>query len=140
MNRVLAVVLALALASCDRHTDYRDAWVGTYQGEVEVGTQYPSSIGGPWTMFDTTYIQPWVIEVALDGDSSLALTGFRDTVAADFGVLKVPASGIFFRQTGGGSSYAELGIVFGHDSLTWNSFNKCGIPCSSWARGILHRN
>jgi hypothetical protein len=140
MNRVLAVVLVLVLASCDRQTDYRKAWVGTYQGEVELGTQYPSTVGGNWTMFDTTYTQPWTIEVALNGDSSLALTGFRDTVVADFGVLKVPASGIFFRQTGGGSSYAELGIVFGHDSLTWNSFNKCGIPCSSWARGILYRN
>ena len=30
--------------------------------------------------------------------------------------------------------------MFGHDSLTWNSFNKCGIPCSSWARGVLARN
>ncbi len=140
MNRLVWVALALALVGCDRQTDYRNAWVGTYQGDVELGTQYPSTVGGNWTMFDTTYIQRWTIEVALNGDSSLALTGFRDTVTADFGVLKVPASGIFFRQTGGGSSYAELGIVFGHDSLTWNSFTKCGIPCSSWARGILHRN
>lgn len=140
MNRFVWVALALALVSCDRQTDYRNAWVGTYQGDVELGTQYPSTVGGNWTMFDTTYTQRWTIEVALSGDSSLALTGFRDTVTVDFGVLKVPASGIFFRQTGGGSSYAELGIVFGQDSLTWNSFNKCGIPCSSWARGILHRN
>jgi hypothetical protein len=55
MNRVLAVVLVLVLVSCDRQTDYRKAWVGTYQGEVELGTQYPLTVGGNWTMFDTTY-------------------------------------------------------------------------------------
>ena len=140
MNRILWIALAVALASCERHADYRNAWVGTYQGSMELGSQYPSTVGGIWIMFDTTFTQSWTIEVAKEGDSSLALTGFRDTVTADFGVVKVPASGIFVRQTGGGSSYAELSIVFAHDSLTWNSFNKCGIPCSSWARGVLARN
>jgi hypothetical protein len=135
----LAVTLLL-FVQCEVPKDYRTAWVGTYQGSVEIGTQYPSTVGGNWVMFDTTYIQQWTIDVALEGDSSLALTGFHDTVAADFGVLKVPASGIFYRQSGGGSSYAELGIVFARDSLTWNSFTKCGIPCSSWARGIVYRN
>jgi hypothetical protein len=88
-------------------------------------------------MFDTTFTQNWIMEVRLDGDSSLALTGFRGADSANWGAIKVPESGVFFRQSGGGSSYAELGITFAGDSLVWNSFSKCGIPCSSGSHGVL---
>ncbi|MFZ9733115.1 MAG: hypothetical protein ACO3BA_07085, partial [Schleiferiaceae bacterium] len=77
--RILGGLLltALALSGCDRWRDYRSNWVGTYEGPVEIWTQYPSSTGGTWIMFDTTFAQNWTMEVRLDGDSSLALTGFR---------------------------------------------------------------
>jgi len=133
------LLAALALSGCDRWRDYRSNWVGTYEGPVEIWTQYPSSTGGTWIMFDTTYAQNWTIEVRLDGDSSLALTGFRGADSANWGVIKVPESGVFFRQSGGGSGYAELGITFAGDSLVWNSFNKCGIPCSSGSNGVLRK-
>jgi len=129
----------LVLASCERWEDYRARWVGSFSGQVELHSQYPTSVGGNWIMFDTSYTQDWVIHVEMDGDSSLLMTGTRAGEVANFGTVQVPLTGAFLRQTGGGSSYAELRLQFSPDSLSWYSFNKCGIPCSSWSQGLLTR-
>ena len=129
----------LFLASCERWEDYRAQWVGSYSGQVELHSQYPTTMGGNWIMFDTSYTQDWVIHVEMDGDSSLLMTGTRAGEVANFGTVQVPSTGSFLRQTGGGSSYAELRLQFSPDSLSWYSFNKCGIPCSSWSQGVLTR-
>lgn len=139
-NRSILFYLSiLVLASCERWEDYRARWVGSFSGQVELHSQYPTSVGGNWIMFDTSYTQDWVIHVEKDGDSSLLMTGTRAGEVANFGTVQVPPTGAFLRQTGGGSSYAELRLQFSPDSLSWYSFNKCGIPCSSWSQGVLTR-
>ncbi len=139
-KRPLFFAVGLVLcASCERWEDYRNPWVGTFTGQVELHSQYPTTVGGNWIMFDTSFTQEWVIQVDLDGDSSLSLVGTRVGEPANFGTVQVPTTGTLLRQTGGGSSYAELRLQFSPNSLSWYSFNKCGIPCSSWAQGVLTR-
>ena len=95
---VFFVLSILALASCDRWEDYRAQWVGSYSGQVELHSQYPSTVGGNWMMFDTSYTQDWVIHVEMDGDSSLMMTGTRAGAVANFGTVQVPPTGSFLRQ------------------------------------------
>jgi len=85
----------LVLATCERWENYRAQW-GGYSGQVELHSQYPTTVGGNWIMFDTSYTQDWVIRVEMDRDSSLLMTGARAGEVANFGTAQVPQTGSFF--------------------------------------------
>ena len=100
-NRSILFFLSiLVLASCERWEDYRARWVGSFSGQVELHSQYPSTVGGNWIMFDTSYTQDWVIHVEMDGDSSLLMTGTRAGEVANFGTVQVPPTGAFCAKQG----------------------------------------
>lgn len=141
MRRILLLgFFTLALWACERHRDYRNTWVGSFEGEVEHGTSYPSTDSlGNWYIYTGTSTEIWMLEVEKDGDSALVLTKWVDGTAEDLGSFHVTPSGEYFTQSGGGSSYSSLEIMFSADTLTWNRFQKCGIPCSSWTTGTLVR-
>ncbi len=66
-------------------------------------------------------------------DSTLNfLFTYNDTVFVARNDLPISNDYTYFDAWGGGSSYGSLHIQFKSDSiLSYNLFQKCGIPCSS---------
>jgi hypothetical protein len=141
MRQILLLgFFTLTLWACERHRDYRNAWVGEFEGDITHGTSYPSTdSNGNWIILTQTMLSHWQLVVEKDGDSALSLTKYVDGNTHILGSFPVKPTGQYLMQSGGGSSYHSLEIWFASDTVTWNDFQKCGIPCSSWTTGTLVR-
>jgi hypothetical protein len=141
MRRLLLLgFFTWALWACERHPDYRHAWIGAFEGEVEHGTSYPRTDSlGNWYIYTGTSTEIWQLQVEKEGDSLVHLTKWVNGTMEDLGPFQVKPTGQYMTQSGGGSSFSSLEIWFSADTLTWDRFQKCGIPCSSWTTGTLAR-
>jgi len=112
---------------------YLTRWLGIYEGTSHHWVSYPTEINGQWQI--TTYhtynnVLVNVAQSSQDSCLDLAIT-YHDTINGSQNGLKFSVSGTHSSQWGGGSSQGSLDIHFDRDSLKYNYFQKCGIPCSS---------
>jgi len=132
----VAFILLFTLPACKKEstppmpTSYLAKWYGSYHGTSHKWTSYPQG-----STFVTTH---WYKDVLVDvqkgsTDSTLnfAFT-YDDTILSSRNDITFSENYAHNSQWGWGSSYGSLDVQFSNDTvLTYNLFQKCGIPCSS---------
>lgn len=108
---VLAACLAVFVGCEDKDNDYRDAWVGTYEGDC-----YCHASAGSDNQFDTIYANESV-SVSKQGDEGLLV----DFVTGQSFPVNCTSEGIFTSTTGNPHSEWD-GCVKG-DSLFFNYYD-----------------
>lgn len=132
-NLVKLLVVLFLFISCQKDSNdpstYLDPWLGIYQGTSHHWISYPSD-----TTFVTNHsyrsVMVEVVKGNMDSTVNLQIV-YNDTITELKTDLKVSFTGHHFSQWGGGSGYGSLTFDFRNDSLIYNYFQKCGIPCNS---------
>lgn len=133
---LLILCISIVFFSCkkdeeknEEKTSYLDQWVGKYKGTSHHWSTYPSD-----TILITNdeYKEVSVEVKKNETGSSLDLTLTYNDGNVDFkNGLEFSSSGHHFSKWGGGSGYGSLTIDFMSNSLCYDYFQKCGIPCDS---------
>ncbi len=112
---------------------YLSKWAGSFEGTSHHWIGSPQQVHGEWQYVVNHYYNEVLAEVSLSSqDSCLDFTfTYNDTEVFNNYGLKFLPSGTHYSNWGGGSSYGYLQISFETDSLHYNKFQKCGIPCNS---------
>jgi hypothetical protein len=112
---------------------YLFKWTGTYQGLSDHWISYPTEVNGQWQYVTNHTYKNAVVTVTMSNQvSCLDIAISYDSAAAEISSgLNFSSSGNYFNQWGGGSGYGSLTIKFSGESITYNYYQKCGIPCSS---------
>ncbi len=135
MRWIAAFLLSLVFISCQKEnttppvpvpvSDYRDTFVGHYEGK---GMSY-SAIFNDYSETQHS-VQAQVEFGEMDSTINILLI-YDGQDSSEIRDWKIPEDGISSETAGGGSSYRSLSIVFTTDSMEYDYFGKCGIPCSS---------
>jgi hypothetical protein len=112
---------------------YLSKWIGIYGGISHHWSSYPTEINGHWQFITNESYRKVSVDVSLGGQDSCLnfIITYDDTVIDTKENLLFSNSGVHFSQWGGGSGYGSLNIIFKSDSLYFDNFQKCGIPCNS---------
>lgn len=112
---------------------YLSKWVGIYDGVSHHWMTYPTEINGQWQMVTNHNYYSVMVNVSQSSqDSCLDFTfTYNGNNVSAKNDLKFLPPGAHYSNWGGGSGYGSLSITFEADSLNYNLFQKCGIPCSS---------
>lgn len=108
-------------------------WIGMYNGISRHWSSYPVQVNGQWQTINNIKYNKVLVNVTKsvrDTCLDFSIT-YNDSIINTRNGLKFLASGTHFSQWGGGSGYGSLNIGFVRDSLKYNYFQKCGIPCTS---------
>lgn len=120
-------ILSCKKADISTPTSYLDQWTGEYEGTSHHYSTYPGD-----TFFVTNdYYKNVLVDVrksSLDSCLDLTIT-YDDTLVETRNDLIFSGAGVYFSEWGGGSSYGSLTVAFKPDSLHYDYFQKCGIPC-----------
>jgi len=143
-NRFLLLLLVLLIFSCKKETpptepvSYLARWYGTYHGTSHKWTSYPQGS----TYVTNHWYKDVVVDVQKGGTDSTLNFAFTydDTIFSSRNDIKFSSNYSHNSQWGGGSSYGSLDVQFSNDTvLTYNLFQKCGIPCSSGEDFVIYK-
>lgn len=111
---------------------YLEKCFGKYEGKTLLWSTYPKNVNGNLILCNDSTITMVSVEViAGTQDSSLNIQINRSgRNPENIQNLFLPIHYTYFSSSGGGSSYSSLQIIFRNDSMIFNRFQKCGIPCS----------
>jgi len=120
---------------------YLTKWLGIYEGISHHWSTYPCEINDQWQIITNHDYKKVLVNVTKSRQDScldFAFT-YNDSIMDTMNALKFSVSGIHFSEWGGGSSYGSLNIRFYSDSLNFDYFQKCGIPCGSGIDFVLSK-
>ena len=131
-STVLIIFVLTLTMSCEKihNSSYLDEWLGVYEGTSHHWDIYSVSTNNIVSTHEYKKVLAEVGEGDLDSTLNLTLT-FDSTITFTHSDLKFSASGHHFSVSGGGSGVASITIKFDTDSMHYNSFKKCGMPCSA---------
>lgn len=137
MKNTLFIFLfaAILMLSCTKSDDeprldsYLNKWLGSYEGTSHSWQTSPSSNA----MVTTNTYSDIFIEVKKSKKDSILTLVYKDKDKNVTGQCeyKILPSGYYYSDWGAGSSYGTMSIQFNSNSLTYRSYQKCGIPCDS---------
>lgn len=112
---------------------YLTKWLGIYQGTSHHWGTYPTEINGQWQFITNHDYRKVLVNVTKSSQESCLdfVITYNDSSIVTHNELNFSTSGIHNSQWGIGSGYGSLNISFDKDSLNYNYFQKCGIPCSN---------
>jgi hypothetical protein len=113
--------------------DYLKQWVGSYEGSSYHWSNYPRIVNGQMQIVTNDTNLQVKVDVQMGSvDSSLIfMIAYSDSTFETHTDLFFDSTGSHFSEWGGGSSYGSLTIDFSTDQLSYDKFQKCGIPCNS---------
>lgn len=120
---------------------YLSKWTGTYEGTSHSWLGSPQLVNGQYQYVVNHYYKSVLAEVTLSAQDScldFVFTYDGTQVYNNTGVKFLP-SGTHYSSWGGGSSYGYLHLKFENDSMNYDRFQKCGIPCNSGTDFIIGR-
>lgn len=119
-------------------TNYLYQWLGKYEGVSKYWITYPVGFGAPY--YSET-IQDVIVETSISQlDSALHVFIQYEGGNSSQNDIKVSPFGVHNSTWGHGSSGGSLDITFSGDSLIYDKFQKCGMPCQSGEEFIAHRD
>ena len=112
---------------------YLSKWIGIYRGTSHYWSSYPSETNGEWQFITNDSYRNVSVDVKYgEQDSCLNFEiTYNDSIVDKKENLLFSNVGVHFSQWGGGSGYGSLNINFNSDSLHYDNFQKCGMPCNS---------
>ena len=118
---------------------YLSKWVGVFEGTSHHWSNYPVMVDGEFQLVTNNTYKTVLVNVNQSTqDSCLDFTiTYNDTIVETKNDLKFSDSGIHHSQWGAGSGYGSLDINFESDSLYYDYFQQCGIPCQSGIDFVL---
>jgi hypothetical protein len=141
---VISSMVLLFTISCEKtkeNESYLSKWLGTYEGTSHHWSSYPSgNLTDPFIV-NHSYekVQVNVQKSNIDSCLNFLIT-YNDSVIDKKSDLQFSVSGIHHSQWGGGSGFGSLDVTFASDSIHYNNFQKCGIPCSSGTDFVIARH
>ena len=141
---VISGIILLITISCEKSKEnesYLSEWEGTYEGTSHHWSSYPG--GGLMDPFiiNHSYNKVQVNVSKSETDSCLNfLITYNDSIIEKKIDLKFSVSGKHHSQWGGGSGFGYLDVSFVSDTLHYNYFQKCGIPCSGGTDFVIARH
>ncbi len=136
MKNVSFCAVILALCACDKESPEEiappDFISGTYTGVYNYSISYPKPNGnGTYYMWsnDTTYSSE--LKVTKTGSSKYLLQPINPPDFISEFDVQLDSGNSWLLTGGSGSSYMRSSVSFRNDSLIYEHFHKCGIPCSS---------
>ena len=120
---------------------YLAKWVSDYEGISHHWLRSPEySASGPY-IEDHYYkkVQIKVFKSSIDSCLNFLIT-YNDSIIDEKNNLKFSVLGTHFSHWGWGSGYGFLKVNIDRDSLHYNYYQKCGIPCSSRIDYVIARN
>jgi hypothetical protein len=144
---LIALISSLVLLlniSCEKTTEnssYLSKWVGNYEGTSHHWSSYPSGDITDPLIENNSYekVQVNVQESSKDSCLNFIIT-FNDSDTVKKNDLQFSVSGVHHSQWGGGSGFGSLDIKFASDTINYNNFQKCGIPCSGGTDFVIARH
>ena len=141
---VITSMVILFTISCDKtkeNESYLSKWSGTYEGTSHHWYRYPSGNLTNPLIENHSYEKVRINVEKSNKDSCLNfLITYNDSVTDMKNDLQFSVSGMHHSEWGGGSGFGSLDVIFGSDTLYYNSFQKCGIPCSSGTDFVIARH
>lgn len=121
---------------------YLTRWLGTYEGTSRHVESYPKIINDQFQLVTNVSYRNVSINVEIgDQDSCLYfLITYNDSIIDTKEDLLFSNLGFHFSQWGVASGYGSLNISFESDSMHYNYFQKCGIPCDSGVDFDIKKN
>lgn len=130
------------LASCTKDDElqldsYLNKWIGVYEGTSHSWITSPTGNA----MVTTNTYSDIFIEVKKNNKDSILTLVYKDKYnnITGQGDYKILPSGYYHSEWGSGSSYGTISIRFDSTSLSYSSYQKCGIPCDSGKRSYLRK-
>jgi hypothetical protein len=135
----VACLIVLLNLGCAKKEDngqpstYLGKWIGTYEGTSYHWSSYPVEIDGLWQYITNDSYKNVSVEVRIGSQDSCLnfLITYNDSINDTNADLLFSNLGVHFSQWGVGSGYGSLNISFESDSMHYNYFQKCGMPCTS---------
>lgn len=111
---------------------YLSKWIGIYRGTSHHWSSYPTEINGQWQFITNESYRKVSVDVRIGVQDSCLnfIITYNDTINDTKENLLFSNLGVHFSQWGSGSGYGSLNINFRPNSLYFDNFQKCGIPCS----------
>lgn len=135
----LCTIVSLIIVSCEKADDvkpipYLNQWIGNYEGTSHHWSSQPTEINGQWQVITNEAYRKVSVDISI-GEQDSCLTFniiYEDTILDTKENLLFSNLGVHLSEWGGsGSGYGSLNISFKSDSLYYDNFQKCGIPCDS---------
>lgn len=142
IKMIIAICISVLLFSCRKNKDdeyaYLDQWVGIYVGISYHWSTHPVDT----IMVTNEQYKVVIVDVQKnESESSLDFTlTYNDGIIDNRDKIKFTTSGTHSSNWGGGSGYGSLDIDFKSDSLHYDYYQKCGIPCNSGIEFKIKRN
>ncbi len=131
------ILLLSYSCSKDNKDDFLDQWIGVYEGTADQWSSYP----GDSSFIESHEFKGVIAEVkkaTIESAVNITLT-FDSAQVKIYSDLVIDQQGHHFSEWGGGSGYGSLNLQFESDSLDFELFQKCGIPCDSGTKFKIGR-